>query len=217
MIYNWQRLLVWSVSWTRASFLCLSPNLHSVGHVWDSGRTVQYSHCAVRQCSTAPLLVHLCFGINAPSAEVKYVLVWQTGSQFWLFRGLSLQEGYPQPLAALRMGAAPAWAEEEEAASRWGLMWDPEDGPVWGSVGGFEAGQQAEDTWTQLLEGGVSGITTDRDGRRSCSLASVLVGPIRPVYPISSDVRSGEQEIYNQQIHEMLLISNGTTWKSFFI
>lgn len=96
--------------------------------------------------------------------ESDHAIIFISGSQFWLFRGLSLQEGYPQPLAALRMGADPAWAEEEEAASRWGLMWDPEDGPVWGSVGGFEAGQQAEDTWTQLLEGGVSGITTDRDG-----------------------------------------------------
>lgn len=106
--------------------------------------------------------------------------VSQTGSQFWLFRDLSLQDGYPQPLAALRMGANPARADEEvaqgAAASRWGLMWDPEDGPVWGSFGGFEGGQEEEeDTWTQLLGGGVSGITTDRDGERSRSLTSLLI------------------------------------------
>lgn len=125
------------------------------------------------QCSSAPLVC------CTKCSEVKHVPVSPTGPQFWLFRGLSLQEGYPQPLAALRTGANPAWAHQEgaqgAAAGRWGLVWDPEDGPVWGSVGGVEGGQQAEDTWTQLLVGGVSGITTDRDGERSCSLTSVFV------------------------------------------
>ncbi|XP_075906141.1 matrix metalloproteinase-2-like [Nelusetta ayraudi] len=100
--------------------------------------------------------------------ESDHAIIFVSGSQFWLFRGLSLQEGYPQPLAALRTGANPARADQEgeqgAAAGRWGLVWDPEGGPVWGSVGGLEVGQQAEDTWTQLLVGGVSGITTDRDG-----------------------------------------------------
>lgn len=104
------------------------------------------------------------------------------------------------------MGANLAWAEEEvaqgAAVSRWGLMWDPEDGPVWGSVGGFEGGQQEEeDTWTQLLGGGVSGITTDRDGERSRSLTSLLIAGL--VCFISRDVRSGEPKISNKQINKV--------------
>lgn len=171
------------------------------------------SCCCLVLCSLAPL-VHWCFGINALNREVNYVLVSLTGSQFWLFRGLSLQEGYPQPLSALSMGANIAWAHEEEeeaqgaAASRWGLMWDPEDGPVWGDVGGFEGGQQEEDTWTQLLRGGVSGITTDRDGERRRRLLLIHL-----VWFLSSDVRSGETKIYNRKRNEMVLFFNGLTIK----
>ncbi len=53
--------------------------------------------------------------------------------------------------------------EEEAAAERWGLVWDPEQGPVWGNMGSAEEEKQ-EDTWTQLLREGVSGITTDSNG-----------------------------------------------------
>lgn len=53
--------------------------------------------------------------------------------------------------------------EQETAAEKWGLMWDSEEGPVWGNIRDSE-GEEQEDTWTQLLRGGVSGITTDRDG-----------------------------------------------------
>lgn len=93
------------------------------------------------------------------------------GSQFWLFRDLSLQEGYPQPLSALRMGVSLAEADEEEgeqetAAEQWGLTWDPEEGPVWRNTGN-SVGEEQEDIWTQLLRGGVTGITTDRDGEDS--------------------------------------------------
>lgn len=57
-------------------------------------------------------------------------------------------------------------AREETAGSgRWGLAWDPEEGPVWGKVGGAEGEQK--DTWTQLLNEGVNGITTDSDGEVS--------------------------------------------------
>lgn len=52
---------------------------------------------------------------------------------------------------------------EAAAAGRWGLVWDPEDGPVWGNMAGAEEETQG-DTWTQLLREGVSGITTDGDG-----------------------------------------------------
>lgn len=69
------------------------------------------------------------------------------------------------------MGVSLAGGEEEEghetAADRWGLMWDPEEGPVWGNIGDTEGGKQ-EDVWTQLLREGVSGITTERDGENSC-------------------------------------------------
>lgn len=66
------------------------------------------------------------------------------------------------------MGVSLAGADEEEgeqetAAERWGLTWDPEDGPVWGHIG-QEVGNEQEDIWTQLLRGGVTGITTDPDG-----------------------------------------------------
>lgn len=95
------------------------------------------------------------------------------GSQYWLFRDLSLQEDYPQPLSALRMGVNLAGAdkveeekEREATAERWGLVWDPVEGPVWGNMGGTEEEKQ-EDTWTKLLREGVSGITTDSDGKDS--------------------------------------------------
>lgn len=69
------------------------------------------------------------------------------------------------------MGVSLAGADEEEgqetAVDRWGLMWDPEEGPVWGNIGDTE-GRKQEDVWTQLLREGVSGITTDRDGENSC-------------------------------------------------
>nr|XP_033488511.1 matrix metalloproteinase-17b [Epinephelus lanceolatus]XP_033488512.1 matrix metalloproteinase-17b [Epinephelus lanceolatus]XP_033488513.1 matrix metalloproteinase-17b [Epinephelus lanceolatus] len=95
-----------------------------------------------------------------------HAIIFISGSQFWLFRDLSLQEGYPQPLSALRMGVSLAGVNQEEdatAAGRWGLIWDPEEGPVWGNMGDTEEEKQ-EDTWTQLLREGVSGITTDSDG-----------------------------------------------------
>ncbi|XP_070693442.1 matrix metalloproteinase-17b [Pempheris klunzingeri] len=99
--------------------------------------------------------------------QSDHAIIFISGSHFWLFRDLSLQEGYPQPLSALRMGLSLAEAgdsdDEEAAAGRWGLVWDPEEGPMWGNMGGAEKEKQ-EDTWTQLLREGVSGITTDSDG-----------------------------------------------------
>uniref|UniRef100_A0A3Q3KXK3 Matrix metallopeptidase 17b n=1 Tax=Mastacembelus armatus TaxID=205130 RepID=A0A3Q3KXK3_9TELE len=98
--------------------------------------------------------------------QSDHAIIFISGSQFWLFRDLTLQEGYPQPLSALSMGARMAGAdnnEEEGAARTWGLLWDPEEGPVWGYVGDAEEEEQ-EDTWTRLLKEGVSGIITDSDG-----------------------------------------------------
>ncbi|XP_071314320.1 matrix metalloproteinase-17b isoform X2 [Trachinotus anak] len=96
-----------------------------------------------------------------------HAIIFINGSHFWLFRELSLQEGYPQPLSALRMGVSFAGEdddddEQEEATTRWGLVWDPEEGPVWGNKG--EPEEKQEDTWTQLLREGVSGITTNGNG-----------------------------------------------------
>ncbi len=67
--------------------------------------------------------------------------------------------------------------EEEEEEGRWGLVWDPEEGPVWGSIGGAEEEKQ-DDTWTQLLREGVGGITTDRDGEDTNLFVDLSV-PVR--------------------------------------
>uniref|UniRef100_A0A3B5BCM9 Matrix metalloproteinase-17-like n=1 Tax=Stegastes partitus TaxID=144197 RepID=A0A3B5BCM9_9TELE len=53
--------------------------------------------------------------------------------------------------------------DEEAGTGRFGLVWDPEEGPVWGKIEPAEEEMQ-EDTWTRLLKEGVSGITTDTDG-----------------------------------------------------
>ncbi|XP_030595449.1 matrix metalloproteinase-17b isoform X2 [Archocentrus centrarchus] len=103
-----------------------------------------------------------------------HAIIFISGYQFWLFRGLSLQEGYPLPLSALRMDLSMNTVhddgddddDEEQAAGeleRWGLVWDPEEGAVWGKIGDAKEENQG-DTWTQLLKEGVDGITTDSNG-----------------------------------------------------
>lgn len=52
--------------------------------------------------------------------------------------------------------------KEEKEPQRWGLQWDTEEGPVWGKLGD---GQKQEDVWSQLIQEGVNGITTDSDGK----------------------------------------------------
>jgi len=61
---------------------------------------------------------------------------------------------------------AAADEDEEETAGRWGLIWDQEQGPMWGHMGDAE-GENQGDKWTQLLREGVSGITKDNDGEDS--------------------------------------------------
>lgn len=85
-----------------------------------------------------------------------------------MFRGLSLQKGYPQPLSALRMGVHFIGTdidneEAEKNAEKWGLVWNPEEGPVWGNTEIFEAAEE-NDTWTQLIKAGVNGIIKELDG-----------------------------------------------------
>ncbi|KAM3613381.1 uncharacterized protein V6R79_025127 [Siganus canaliculatus] len=91
-----------------------------------------------------------------------HAIIFISGSQFWLFRDLSLQDGYPQPLSVLRMGVNNK-EQHKGAAGRWGLSWDPQEGPVWGDIGDAEEAKQG-DLWIQLIREGVSGITTDSDG-----------------------------------------------------
>lgn len=76
-----------------------------------------------------------------------------SGSQFWLFKDLSLQNGFPQPLFAL----SPAGSDGEKH----GVHWDPDKGVVWGS--GVERGEGGQ-VWTELIEGGVNGIITENNG-----------------------------------------------------
>ncbi|KAM9511647.1 matrix metalloproteinase-17-like [Salvelinus alpinus] len=95
-----------------------------------------------------------------------HAIIFITESQFWLFNDLSLQEGYPRPLSALRKGGETEGTGGEEGEEEQGLMWDPEEGPMWGDIGKGEArGEEEEsETWTKLIRGGVNGITTERDG-----------------------------------------------------
>ncbi|CAL8264386.1 unnamed protein product [Lota lota] len=82
-------------------------------------------------------------------------IIFISGSRFWLFQDLSLQEGYPRPLSDLSLGAS-----DGEPGLK-GLVWDSEEGPVWGAMG--EPADKENDTWTRLLQDGVNGITTDKD------------------------------------------------------
>ncbi|KAF4094183.1 hypothetical protein AMELA_G00010030 [Ameiurus melas] len=82
-----------------------------------------------------------------------HAIIFVSGSQFWLFKDLSLQKGFPQPLFALN----PAGPDGEKQ----GVHWDPVKGVVWGS--GVERGESGQ-MWTELIEGGVNGIITENNG-----------------------------------------------------
>uniref|UniRef100_A0A3B4DBC0 Peptidase metallopeptidase domain-containing protein n=1 Tax=Pygocentrus nattereri TaxID=42514 RepID=A0A3B4DBC0_PYGNA len=80
-------------------------------------------------------------------------IIFISGSQFWLFKDLSLQDGFPQPLSAL----AP-----EGSDGMWqGLHWDSEKGVVWGSQ--RQGLEEESEVWTELIEGGVNGIIMEND------------------------------------------------------
>lgn len=53
--------------------------------------------------------------------------------------------------------------EVETTSERWGLVWDSEQGPVWGYTEIFE-GEEENNTWTQLIRAGVNGIIKELDG-----------------------------------------------------
>ncbi|XP_036406886.1 matrix metalloproteinase-17b [Megalops cyprinoides] len=83
-------------------------------------------------------------------------IVFITGSQYWLFKDLSLQQGYPRPLSDLVAGG--------ERAEQ-GLVWDTDKGAVWGERETVRvAGAGTSEAWRELLSAGVNGITTERDG-----------------------------------------------------
>ncbi|XP_026796408.3 matrix metalloproteinase-17b [Pangasianodon hypophthalmus] len=82
-----------------------------------------------------------------------HAIIFISGSQFWLFKDLSLQDGFPQPLSALN----PAGLDGEKH----GVHWDPDKGVVWRSGG--ERGESGQ-VWTELIEGGVNGIITENNG-----------------------------------------------------
>ncbi|XP_051945216.1 matrix metalloproteinase-17b [Xyrauchen texanus] len=87
-----------------------------------------------------------------------HAIIFISGSQVWLFKDLSLQEGFPQPLSAL----AP-----EDSEDCWqGLHWDLTQGVVWGSLReDRERGEIPEESevWRELIEGGVNGIIIEND------------------------------------------------------
>ncbi|MFT7806534.1 matrix metalloproteinase-17-like [Arapaima gigas] len=82
-------------------------------------------------------------------------IVFISGSKYWLFNDLALQEGYPQPLHILGLG---------ERETEQGLVWDTEKGVVWGDKNKRNNEGQESEVWRQLVSEGVNGITTDSDG-----------------------------------------------------
>ncbi|KPP62374.1 matrix metalloproteinase-17-like, partial [Scleropages formosus] len=84
-----------------------------------------------------------------------HTIVFITGSQFWFFNDLALQEGYPQPLHVLGVRGGEQ-----------GLVWDTEKGVVWGDKNKRNSERLESETWRELLSEGVNGITTDSDGKR---------------------------------------------------
>uniref|UniRef100_W5L3D5 Matrix metallopeptidase 17b n=1 Tax=Astyanax mexicanus TaxID=7994 RepID=W5L3D5_ASTMX len=86
--------------------------------------------------------------------QEDHAIIFISGSQFWLFKDLSLQDGFPQPLSVLAPeGSDGVWQ---------GLHWDPEAGVVWGSQ--REALEEESEAWTELIKGGVNGIITEKNG-----------------------------------------------------
>ncbi|XP_076148840.1 matrix metalloproteinase-17b [Alosa pseudoharengus] len=94
-------------------------------------------------------------------------IVFISDSQVWLFKELSLQEGYPRPASDLTSSG------EGSSAGRQGLLWHQKEGAVWGDMsgeieqdtGGEGGGEEEEsETWRELIRGGVNGIITEDDG-----------------------------------------------------
>ncbi|KAJ0050333.1 hypothetical protein NL108_017503, partial [Boleophthalmus pectinirostris] len=130
----------------------------SMWRVSTSGLVSSRGAAVRRLWRSLPLDLRLRAVLERPS---DHAIIFISGSQVWLFRDLWLQEDYPAPLSSLRMGSRVE--EEESGGERLGLMWDVEEGPIWGDTGAATPGPEA-DVWTRLLKEGVSGITTDAAG-----------------------------------------------------
>ncbi|XP_043113240.1 matrix metalloproteinase-17b isoform X1 [Puntigrus tetrazona] len=91
--------------------------------------------------------------------HTDHAIIFISGSQVWLFKDLSLQEGFPQPRSAL--------APEDSEGGWQGLHWDPKQGVVWGSVREDQKKEEESEVWRELIEEGVNGIIVENDGERA--------------------------------------------------
>lgn len=103
-----------------------------------------------------------------------HAIIFITDSQVWLFKELSLQEGYPQPLSNLTSSGSL----RDRHGGDQGLLWSPKEGAVWGFIseeneqgteeeeGDRNEDQEVEDCdiWKELIHEGVNGIIADDDG-----------------------------------------------------
>ncbi|XP_062855705.1 matrix metalloproteinase-17b [Trichomycterus rosablanca] len=86
-----------------------------------------------------------------------HAIIFISGSQFWMFKDLSLEDGFPKLLSDL----SPAGSD----APGYGLHWDPDKGVTWGPV--EKEGDKREEEnhmWTELTKEGVNGIIKDNNG-----------------------------------------------------
>ncbi|XP_056626140.1 matrix metalloproteinase-17b [Triplophysa dalaica] len=89
--------------------------------------------------------------------NADHAIIFISESHIWLFKDLSLQEGFPQSL------------DPEDSQGSWqGLHWDPTQGVVWGSMSEERekgGNQEESEVWSELIKGGVNGIITENDER----------------------------------------------------
>lgn len=90
--------------------------------------------------------------------HTDHAIIFISGSQVWLFKDLSLQEGFPQPLSTL--------APEDSEGGWQGLHWDPKQGVVWGSLRKDGKKGEESEVWRELIEEGVNGIIMENDDER---------------------------------------------------
>ncbi|CAL9707465.1 unnamed protein product [Knipowitschia caucasica] len=132
----------------------------SMWRVSSSGLVSSRAAAVRRMWRSLPLDLRLSAVLERPS---DHAILFISGSQVWLFRDLSLQDGFPAPLSSLHSELREEQGEEQgEQGERPGLRWDPHQGLSWGNTGAETPAADGE--WTRLLECGVSGITTDSQG-----------------------------------------------------
>ncbi|KAK1804523.1 hypothetical protein P4O66_020531 [Electrophorus voltai] len=92
--------------------------------------------------------------------NTDHAIIFISGSHVWLFKDLSLQEGFPKTLSALApSGLDGGWQ---------GLHWEPERGVVWGPLreraDKREGDEEESRVWKELIEGGLNGMLVENDG-----------------------------------------------------